>query len=502
MKKVLLKKYIEKFKEAGILVESNIASNLLNSEINYVSYDNRKLKGNSLFICKGAAFRDIYAQKAIENGALAYISERKIDGLDSCIIVSDIRTAIVISAKLLYDNSPNFLKTVGITGTKGKGCVAYILRGIINKYLEYQNSPECAFLTSVRTYDGILDFESHMTTPETLELYEHFDNARISNISHLIMEVSSLGIKFGRTSGINYEVACFTNFGEDHISDIEHPDMEDYFKSKLRIFDNAKYACVNLDSVRADEIVNYAKKNCNIMTFSMENDAMVSAKNIVSYGSYIEFDLRTPIFEEHIKLGVPGMFNVSNALAAISIALCLNIPKEFIIQGLAEAEIPGRMCVFSSDDKMLNICVDYAHNKMSIDALFSSLKKEHLNSKVVGIFGSAGNKAINRRVDIPATASKYCDKIVICEDDPNFEKFEDIAAEMVKNISIKDYEVIKDRVEALNHVVEQYDWNTPLVIGFCGKGDEEYIIRNGKYEPYISDFKAAKNAITEYNNKH
>ena len=180
--------YIESFKNLGILKTCDLADDLLKQKIECVSYDNRKLSGTSLFICKGNNFLPEYAKSAVDSGAVAYISQEKIDGLNCGIIVDDIRAAIVACAKIFYDNAPAKIKTIGITGTKGKGCVLYFLREILNSYLQENNKKDCAYLSSIRSYDGIIDEESHLTTPETLELYEHFYNANKSGIEYLIIQ--------------------------------------------------------------------------------------------------------------------------------------------------------------------------------------------------------------------------------------------------------------------------------------------------------------------------
>lgn len=453
MKKLKLRTYIEKLKQQGIVKNLHINDLCLETLIDSVSYDTRTLHGNSIFICKGANFKDEYARQAVESGAVCCIAQKKIEGIENFVGVNDIRKAIVACAQLYFDNAPKKLKTVGVTGTKGKGCVAFFLREILNRYLKAQAKNECAFLTSVNTYDGVQDVESHLTTPETIELYQCFDNAYNSDIEYLIMEVSSLAIKFGRTIGVPYEVACFTNFGVDHVSDIEHPNLEDYFASKLRIFDSAKNACVNLDSDRANEIYAYAQSRCNVLTFGENNKADISASNVVPHGNSIDFHLKTPNFQQDVCLGVPGLFNVSNALAATSIACFLEIPEKYIVEGLAHASVPGRMKVYTSEDDNLLIFVDYAHNEMSFNAIFNSLKKEYPKAAFAAIFGAPGNKANERREQMPRVASKFCDYIVITEDDPAKEGFEKITNEIVANISIDNFDIIEHREDALKHAV-------------------------------------------------
>ena len=107
--------------------------------------------------------------------------------------------------------------------------------------------PETAIISSIDTYDGVIREESKLTTPESLELQMHFRNAVDSGIEYMVMEVSSQALKYGRLHEICFDAGVFLNISEDHISPIEHSDMEDYFGSKLRIFSQCKTACVNMD---------------------------------------------------------------------------------------------------------------------------------------------------------------------------------------------------------------------------------------------------------------
>ncbi|MFQ9411558.1 MAG: Mur ligase family protein [Evtepia gabavorous] len=125
---------------------------------------------------------------------------------------------------------------VGITGTKGKSSTAYYLKYIFDEYLAAKGQPASGVISSIETYDGVEKFESHLTTPEPLDLERHFANGVATGMRYLTMEVSSQALKYDRVKNVEFAAAVFLNIGMDHISPIEHPDFEDYFASKLRIF--------------------------------------------------------------------------------------------------------------------------------------------------------------------------------------------------------------------------------------------------------------------------
>lgn len=259
-----------------------------------------------------------------------------------------------------------------------------------------------------------------------------------SGIKNVVMEVSSQALKYDRTYGIDFNVGVFLNISEDHISSVEHSDFEDYFSSKLKIFENTKVACINLDADFSDRILSTAKKYCKkVITFSTKNNnATVYAKNINKIGNSTKFEVVIAGRQREYILNMPGIFNVENALAAISVAYSLNVDERFIYSGLKMAKAEGRMEIYSSKDDSVIALVDYAHNKLSFEKVFESVKQEYKNRKIVSVFGCPGNKALNRRVDLPTVADRYSDKIYLTADDPGSEMVEDICKSMSYNIKI------------------------------------------------------------------
>lgn len=494
MKTKALKTYVEKLQSLDLLVNHNLNEDILNTEIDCVSYDSRNLAGKSLFICKGKNFKEEYLAQSISNGAIAYISEKPIGNFQNYILVKNIRSAIKSLAPFYFDYPANNIKTIGITGTKGKSTVAYIVRNILDKYLESQNKKSCAFISSIETYDGEELVESSLTTPEAIELHEHFYNAKNNDIEYMVMEVSSQALKYERIFEIPLKVACWTNFGKDHISDIEHSSLQDYFESKLKIFDDAKVACINSDSDRFDEIFAYAKDKCDVITYGNSVNDTIFCSDFKTEDEFSVFHVKSDKFSEDIKLPIPGTFNIENALAAIAISYSLDIPVDFIKEGIETSSAPGRMKIVASKKNNIRVIVDYAHNEMSYEALFKSIESQYSGSKVITIFGCPGGKAQNRRKDLPEIASKYSNHIIICEEDSGKEPFENIANDIVSNIQIENYEVIEDRDEALRHAIFDLADNNTVIV-FAGKGEETYLKRGDEYQPCEDDLSIAKKYI-------
>lgn len=488
--------YIDLFKNNGLAVEADCD---LNTEVNYVSCNSKDVRPGTLFICKGAHFKSEYLDMARENGAVVYVAEKKMDVPMDGIVVNDVRRAMALAADFFYDHAWNRLNLVGITGTKGKSTTAYFVKYILDEAMRAEGKKETAIASSIDTYDGVENFESHLTTPEPLDLHRHFNNAVSSGIDYFTMEVSSQALKYDRVLGVGFTVGCFLNIGLDHISPIEHPNFQDYFQSKLRLFERCSTAVVNLDCDHAEEALEAAKSAKKVITFSQKRaDADVFAYGIHKTENDTVFMVKTADFDMEFTLTIPGLFNVENALAAIGITMALGIDKRYMLTGLMKARSKGRMEVYSNSDKTVTVIVDYAHNKLSFENLFSSVTKEYPGRRITAVFGCPGNKAFDRRKDLADISGKFSQKVYITEEDPGEEPVAQISAEIAENVRATgcEYEIIDDRGEAIRKAI--MDCKEPTVILVTGKGDETRQKRGVQYIDCPSDVEYTKKFLDEY----
>ena len=493
----ILAEYIDCLKKNKVFLSSDADKGVLNTEIKCLTYDTREVTENALFVCKGAHFKEEYVHFAMQHGAVCYVSEKEYSGAGHHILVSDVRKAMVYLAEIFYDHATEKVTSVGITGTKGKSTTAFYLKGMMDAYFEDLGKPDTAIVSSISTYDGVVNEESHLTTPEAIPLHRHFYNAHKSGISHLIMEVSSQALKYDRVLNVNFDIACFTNIGLDHISSTEHKDFEDYFTSKLKIFDACKVACINTDSDHIDRIMDYAKGKCEIITYGSDPDDMIYGSNIEKRGNSTFFHVRTPEFESEVEITMPGLFNVSNALAAIAIAYVLKIPKKYVIDTLKDARVNGRMLIYASKDNKIIGIVDYAHNGMSFDAIYNSTKLEYPDRKIITVFGCPGNKAPMRRKDLGESAGKNSDYLVITEDDPAEEEFTDICNEIVNHIGLCKHYIVENRGEAIKKAFFGCTDEKRIIL-MLGKGEEANMRRGTEIVPCPSDSDYTLKYLKEY----
>ena len=495
--------YLNTLADADLVKDSNLYGHAADS-VQGLTYNSKEAACGTLFVCKGAAFRPEYLEDAIAHGATLYVSEQKFD-LDTeipYILVSDVRKAMPYLGKLFYNDPSKDLNLIGVGGTKGKSTTAYYVKAIVDDYMASLGKKESAVISSIDVYDGVTKVESHITTPENIELMQHFRNAVDSDIDFLEMEVSSQALKYGRVEQIMFDAAIFLNISEDHISPIEHQDFEDYFSSKLKMFAQTKNALINTNSDYFERVAEAAKVAPNVITFGTNEGSDIYGYDIEKVDHEILFRVKCDRFDEAFALTMPGLFNVENALAAIAAAYVFNIPVEFMKSGLYRARSSGRMETYMSADKNVIAVVDYAHNKLSFDKLFSSTRKEYPDYDIISIFGCPGKKAFIRRRDLGTIAGLYSKKVYLVAEDPGAEPVEQISKDIAQYVEAQHcpYEMIEDRGEAIHKAIMEAEGKTILLI--TGKGNETRQKYGTEYLDCPSDVEYTKKYLAEYDAVH
>ena len=499
MRKVhVLSEYISALCKRGLLVWAN-GSCALDKDVSNVTFDDREVTPGTLFICKGARFKEEYLRRALEKGAFAYVSEREYGCSDKCIKVNDIRKAMAYIASLYTDFSANRLRIAAITGTKGKSTTAFFVKNA----LDAASGGKCGMVSTILNYDGGTAAEAELSTPESVTLYKYFAKALENGMEFFVTETSSQALKYDRVLGITPEVGCFTNIGRDHISPAEHADFEDYFTSKLKIFDMCRYGVINSGMEFFDRAYAYARERCErVYTFGKNESDDVYCKDIKVCRGVTKFTVRAPYFEREFTTLLRGGFNVENALAAIACCAAMGIDAGAIAEGIAATTVPGRMEIFESEDGKIKAVVDYAHNGMSLCALLDAVKREFPGEPVVTVFGCPGGKAPARRREMGEISAKLSALTVITEDDEGEEPLEDICAEIARSVKENggEYVVITDREQAVKYAVCGIDGAKTVVL--AGKGRETHQRRKGGSVKVPTDADYAKKYIAEYDAAH
>jgi UDP-N-acetylmuramyl-tripeptide synthetase len=501
-----LQEYLDALEENGLLKESFGISEVASLDVELVTYDSRKVGFRTLYFCKGVHFDVNYLKDALAKGAIAYVSEKMelADPLGQIpsIIVTDIRKAMAIAANLYFNQAWKHFTLIGITGSKGKSTTAFFTRDILDDYLMDQHLPPCAILSSIENFDGLVkEDESLNTTKEAFPLHQHFYNASESGTKYMVTEVSSQGLKYHRTLGVMYDVGVFMNIGRDHISPAEHSDLEDYISSKELLFQQCKVACIHMDTPYSERFRKVAEESDTIekiITFGMELGSDILGYDVKTSLEGITFRATGPDFDDEFAIGLTGLFNVVNALAAISICYHLGIPIEFIKSGLYRSRVSGRMELFYNEDHSKFVLMDYAHTYDSMTLMLQSTKTEYPDKKIYIVFGCPGNKAESRRKDLPEAAAPYVDKIFITMEDPGEESVEDICNEIAKYAAQAgaNYEIIPDRVIAIEQAIYEADENTIVIV--AAKGWETRHRIGNEYIKTFSDGEVIVNTLKKY----
>ena len=413
-------------------IEGLKAKGDLDIEIKSIESDSRKISKDGMFVAIKGFETDghKYIKQAVENGATAImiqegtkINKEDITDDTTIIMAPDTRIAAAKMACNFYKNPSKELKLIGITGTKGKTTTSFMIKAI----LEAQGK-KVGLIGTIANYIGGKNLgESSRTTPDSLELQKLFKQMVEEKVECAVMEVSSQALKLHRVDGCDFDIGVFTNFSEDHISEKEHPDMEDYFNSKLNLMEMSKTSYINADDYRVSKIKKLLPEK-DIKSYGIDNEADLIAKDITITNSSVDFKVKINGKNERVKTGIPGRFSVYNSLAAISVATKLGANVEKIKEALLSVRVPGRSELVDNK-KGLTIMIDYAHSPKSLQSILSAVKS-YTRGKVISVFGCGGDRDKTKRPIMGQISTSIADFTIITSDNPRTEKPEEIVKEI------------------------------------------------------------------------
>ncbi len=459
----------------------------LSIDIKNVESDSRQIKENSLFVAVKGFDVDghDYIKEAIKKGAVAVIASidadrkllKEIMNDVTLILAPDTRLALATCACNINGNPSRKFKLVGITGTKGKTTTSFMVKRILEK-----SGKKVGLIGTIASYIGDKKLEdSDRTTPESTKLQKMFAKMAREKCDVVIMEVSSQSLKLNRVAGCDFDIGVFTNFSEDHISPKEHPDMKDYFESKLKLLTMSKTCFVNSDDLQTSKIPKLMPEK-EIQTYGIDNYCNLLAKDITVTNTTVDFKVKIGTRNERIKVDIPGRFSVYNALAAIAITTKLGCNAEEIKEALLDIKVPGRSELVENE-KGLTIMIDYAHSPESLQNILSATKS-YTKGRVISVFGCGGDRDSGKRPLMGEISGKIADFTVITSDNPRTEDPNEIVKQIevgIKKTKGK-YTCIVDRIEAIEYAIKMANKNDIIVL--AGKGHEPYQEINGVKHPF------------------
>jgi len=467
-------------------------------EITGISYFSGKVQPGNLFAALKGQKTDghDFLPEALHRGAVAIVSERpRPNGLDvTWAQVSEAREALALISAAFYGHPSSELKTLGVTGTKGKTTITYILEEILKAAGQ---KPGVVGTVDYRWPGKRISAER--TTPEAPDIQRILRQMVEEGVSHCLMEVSSHSLDLKRVWGIGFDLAIFTNLSGEHLD--YHQTMENYFEAKKQLFflnHKRQASIVNIDDPWGEKLL--AELPMKTISFGFRPEAVVRAENFQVEENEMKATISYPGGILTISSPLIGKHNLYNFLAAISAALVWNIPVESIIKGISALKsVPGR---FENvpNNLGIKIIVDYAHTDGALENLLQAVRS--LNpKKVILVFGCGGDRDRLKRPRMGEAAARLADWTVITSDNPRSEDPEKIIAEIEQGfhkLGHHNYEKIVDRrkaIEAALLMARKGDW-----VVIAGKGHESYQVFKDKIIPF-SDLETAKEIASNLEKK-
>lgn len=432
-----------------------------------IKTDSRKIKQGDTFVALRGINSDghAYIEKAIELGASKIIAEEGNYSVET-IIVPDTREYL---ENILYDKYKCILDDmilIGITGTNGKTTSAFLIYEALNRL-----DIPCAYFGTIGFYLKNKVRSLPNTSPDICEVYNMIIESYELGYKHIVMEVSSQGLSYGRFNKIQFDYAIFTNLTQDHLD--YHLTMENYAVAKQKLFNQLKptgIGIINVDSNYHDyyTIGNYVTYGFN------DSDYKIKDCILKSDGSFFEVN------NYRILTSLIGNYNVYNVMCALIILDKLGITKEEIEKTIPFLNPPpGRMDIVK--DKSNTIIIDYAHTADAMENIFKTVK-EIPHNKTYVVFGCTGSRDSKKRPIMMQLALNNADFVIVTSDDLHEEEFEDIAKDMLEGNQQKHYLLRKDRYEAIKMSINYLNENDILLI--LGKGHEDFIIVKDSMIPF------------------
>lgn len=460
---------------------------LQTATVGAITQNSKTAGSGTLFVCLCGAHTDghAFAPAAYANGCRWFVAEHTLDlPADALVwIVKDTRRALGILAAAFYGNPSRKMAVIGITGTKGKTSTAILLADILN-----QNGIPCGYIGTNGVQYGQIRIETENTTPDALTLQKTLAEMLAAGCEAAVLEVSSQSLLQDRVAGMIFDTCLFTNFSRDHIGPLEHPDLENYFACKHRLFTEfgARTVVANLDDEATASMLagTTAEK---IIGCSQKGPAEYRAIGSVPYRTEIEFGQTVTLLHSgkaySFRLPLIGDGNVSNALLAVATAVeRFGVSIQDAVKSLEHATIPGRSEWISLPNGAVAV-IDYAHNEVSLRQLLLSLRPL-CGGRLICLFGSVGERTKERRFSLGSVAAEFADACVLTSDNPGTEPPEQILDEIATAFakSRTPYVKISDRAEAIRYAVKHSHAGDILVL--AGKGHETYQLIGKKKVPF------------------
>ena len=397
-------------------------------EIGELSADSRIKTQNSLFVCLcgGSVDSHEHATEAVENGAVAVITQKRLPISVPQVLVKDARVALAILASVFYGEPSKRLKVIGITGTNGKTTTSHMLASILE-----EAGKKVGVIGTLGVRYARKNFRAELTTPDPIALQKTLADMLLCGVEYAVMEVSAHALFYQKTAGVRFSACIFTNFTQDHL-DFFHT-MSAYRQAKLGLFSPkiCPLSIVNGDEETGREI-SRIRENTNgtktvLYGLNTPSDCFAIVTDESINGSECMLNINDKLCR--ISLKMTGRHNIYNALAAAACAVELGITAKSVEAGLSNIHgVCGRLektAVFRGAE----IFIDFAHTPDGLGKSLDALRK-HCKGRLVCLFGCGGNRDKTKRPIMGETAARKADFTVLTSDNPRYEDPLDIISDI------------------------------------------------------------------------
>ncbi len=407
------------------------------------------------------------------------------------------------TASSMYGFPSRKMIIIGITGTKGKTSSSEFVWSVLTA-----GGLNTGLIGTAHVLIGGTEIENttHMTMPSPWITQKYLARMKKMGCTHVVLEVSSEGLKQFRHIGIAYDIAVFTNLSPEHLPS-HNNSFEEYKKTKgilfkyitqtyrKRIFNKKKISIINKDSEHSDYF----------NTISTDKNVLVSLQSYIDK-NLVDVTKNIITIENtlcHIQL--PGLFNLNNALIGYAVGKECNVSIQQIKKGIENVTlIPGRMEEIIHGQNF-RVFIDYAHEKLSMQNLLTTAESlRQSGKKIIVLFGAeGGGRDKQKRQDMAQLVDEYSDYAILSNVDPYQDAPQDIILDIARYFIHKkkdtDLFLLPERKEGIKKAFSLAQDDDIVLI--CGKGSEKTMVIGNTTIPW-DERSIVSTLLKEYINTH
>lgn len=478
-----------------------------NLKITSITDDSRKVKRGGIFVAVKGLNVDghEFIEEAIKNGVVAVVGESrpKRSWLKDVLYIKvpDSRRALGLIASAWFGNPSSKLKVIGVTGTDGKTTTSSLIAHILNR-----TGKKTGLITSVSAKIGKKEYDTgfHVTNPEPIPLQEFLARMVNEKCRFAVLEVTSHGLDQERVAGVTFDLGVLTNITDEHLD--YHKTWEEYFNSKAKLFKNVSIAVLNNDDEKVYKMLQEEiSPSTSIVSYGIkakDPNFFGSGIETVDFGTQFLLSVGKKTYKARTKL--LGDYNVSNTLAAVAAARSFGVSWEDIKASVHSFKAPPGRLEKIKNNKGIKIYIDFAHTPNSLKSVLTLLKgRLKKGSKLISVFGSAGERDVAKRPIMGEISGKLADISVVTAEDPRSEDVDEIieqiaygarkakakqlefnrSTDLDKWIKGRCFIKIPERGEAIALAIQKLAKKGDIVV-ICGKGHEKSMAYNGVEHPW------------------